>query len=208
MRGKRWKLAACSLKATRAFPSNGRVVVRHGTVSAENVLDLPAAQTRSKDDLSAIPAGMWLTIGLLAQDGLAMQVRLKRSAEPSDRDKAEGTWHVYHAVGGALTLLDSIEKPEGGKCLEKVQSVESTPGVSSLGLPKEAATAAQLKPELGSIRSEPVAASVLGKRGSKGMVAQPEIKQGASGHERPALEPISQPATASPAKTTSVYDMD
>ncbi len=35
------------------------------------------------------------------------QLKLKRSEDGGVRDKAEGDWCPYHAVGGAVTLADS-----------------------------------------------------------------------------------------------------
>jgi hypothetical protein len=125
--GKRWVLQKQGLNCSKPFPSRGRVTARHGDSSAEALLELPAAETKSKDGLDAIPASLWVTIGLLAQDGFALQVRLRRTAKPSERDKATGTWHVYHAVGGAITLLESIKKPEAA-AQPKVQALKAAPG--------------------------------------------------------------------------------
>lgn len=112
VRGTSHTLQKRSCQSSRAFPSHGRIVVRHGDASAECTLELPAAQTRSCDDLEALPKGMWITIGRLGENGLALQLRLKRTAEPSERDKAEGTWHVYHVIRGVVTLRDAIDPPE------------------------------------------------------------------------------------------------
>ena len=105
-------LQKLSWDASKPFPSLGRVVARHKDSTAEALLELPAAETKSQDDLHAVPAGIWVTIGLLAQDGFALQVRLKRTPRPSKRDKTEGTWRLYHAVGGAITMLKEIKQPE------------------------------------------------------------------------------------------------
>lgn len=98
--------------ASKPFPTQGRIAARHGDAAAEALLELPAAETKSRSDLEAIPAAIWVTIGLIAQDGFALQVKLKRAARPSERDRVEGTWHAYHAVRGAITVLESIEQPE------------------------------------------------------------------------------------------------
>lgn len=120
--GKRWLLQKQALERSRPFPSRGRVTARHGGCSAEALLELPAAETKGQDGLAAIPASLWVTIGLLAQDGFALQVKLKRAAKPTERDRTHGTWHVYHAVGGAITLRESVKKPDA-KAAPKVQTV-------------------------------------------------------------------------------------
>lgn len=125
------------------------MVVRHGSRCAEALLQLPTIPVRSCNEG---PAGLWLTVGLLAADGLALQLRLKKAEQvrgapggvsggggrcaarmlccvhvahragmarprptasrgvcvclqPTERDKVEGVWYAYHAVGGAITLL-------------------------------------------------------------------------------------------------------
>lgn len=110
--GKRWPLCKLNVSDSRVFPSKGRVVAHHHESTAEAILELPAAETKAKEDVQAVPAGLWVTIGLLAKDGFALQLRMKRAAQPCERDKADGTWHVFHAVGGAITLLECIDRPE------------------------------------------------------------------------------------------------
>ena len=41
---------------------------------------------------------------------MCMQLRLRRADQPTVRDKAEGAWLAYHAVGGAVTVLSGGEK--------------------------------------------------------------------------------------------------
>jgi len=48
---------------------------------------------------------VWVTIGLLATDGLALQLKLKRADKPRERDRILGVWCAYHPVGGALTVV-------------------------------------------------------------------------------------------------------
>jgi hypothetical protein len=50
--------------------------VRRGDLRAEALLQLPALPTRSSAEG---PAALWLTVGLLAADGLALQLRLRRN---------------------------------------------------------------------------------------------------------------------------------
>ena len=87
-------------------------MVTHGDATADALLELPAAQTKAKEELDSIPAGIWVTVGLLAADGFALQLRLKRATKPSQRDRVDGTWHAYHAIGGAITLLNAVQRPE------------------------------------------------------------------------------------------------
>ncbi len=56
----------------RAFPANGKIVVKFGGRSAEALLELPAPSTR--DGAAELPAVVWLTVGLLATDTFALQV--------------------------------------------------------------------------------------------------------------------------------------
>ena len=110
--GKRWPLRKLGVGASRPFPSKGRIVAHHHESTAEAILELPAAETKAKEDVDRVPVGLWVTIGLLAKDGFALQLRMKRTSQPCERDKADGTWHVFHAVGGAITLLERIDRPE------------------------------------------------------------------------------------------------
>lgn len=56
----------------RPLPANGRGVAAHAGRTAAALLELPAAATR--DACAAeLPAVVWLTLGLLATDGLVLQ---------------------------------------------------------------------------------------------------------------------------------------
>lgn len=58
--------------ASRPFPANGKIAARFGGISAEALLELPAPATKGgAADLAAV---VWLTVGLLATDGFALQV--------------------------------------------------------------------------------------------------------------------------------------
>lgn len=86
--------------------------------TAEAVVDLPsvsAADTegRTSDPIDAswderLPPAVWVTVGLLAKDGLALQLRARRaeSWRECSFDSGTGKWSVYRAVGGALTVAD------------------------------------------------------------------------------------------------------
>jgi hypothetical protein len=106
--GKRWALTRISEDGAKPFPSKGRIAVCHGSSSAEAILELPFASTKSTDEVGKAPAAIWVTVGLLAQDKFALQLKLKRTSRPTERDTASGTWHLYKAVAGAITTLDSI----------------------------------------------------------------------------------------------------
>jgi hypothetical protein len=124
VKGNRWTLEKVDANSRRAFPSNGRAVATHNGSTAEALLELPTPATKAKDDMHAIPAGLWVTIGLLAQDKLALQLRLKCCEQARERDKEGGTWHVYHATGGAITVLEGIEqRSSSGPKTSKIQTL-------------------------------------------------------------------------------------
>ena len=57
---------------SKAFPANGKILVKYGGRSAEALLELPAPSTR--DGAAELPSVVWLTVGLLATDTFALQV--------------------------------------------------------------------------------------------------------------------------------------
>lgn len=65
-------MQAVEAETGRAFPANGKIVVKFGGRSAEALLELPAPSTR--DGAAELPAVVWLTAGLLATDTFALQV--------------------------------------------------------------------------------------------------------------------------------------
>ena len=58
--------------AGRPFPANGKIAARFGGKSAEALLELPAPST--KGGAVELAGVVWLTVGLLATDGFALQV--------------------------------------------------------------------------------------------------------------------------------------
>lgn len=94
------------LKTALPFPSTGRISVCHGVSTVSAMLQLPAPDNRSADALAALPAVVWVTVGLLAKHNIVLQIKLRRNTSPSKRDLGTGQWHVYHASVGALTLID------------------------------------------------------------------------------------------------------
>ncbi len=75
--GQRYRLVQLQAVHTRPLPATGKVVVRHAGAAAEALLSLPAPAVRSGAQEG--PSGLWLTVGLLAADGLALQLRLTRA---------------------------------------------------------------------------------------------------------------------------------
>lgn len=72
--------------------------------------------------MEKLAAGLWVTVGLLAQDKFALQLRLKKDRAAAERDKGSGVWNVYVPVGGAITVLKRVKKVEGkeNKKLDRV----------------------------------------------------------------------------------------
>ena len=60
----------------RPLPANGRAVAVHAGRTAAALLELPAAATRDACG-AELPPVMWLTLGLLATDGLVLQACLE-----------------------------------------------------------------------------------------------------------------------------------
>lgn len=108
---RRYRLLALDPAATRALPATGKVVVKVGGASARGggplmaqaLLQLPEVPVRSA--AGAQPPVVWVNIGLLAEDGVVLQLKLKRAEKPRERDRVAGVWYAYHPVGGALTVL-------------------------------------------------------------------------------------------------------
>lgn len=78
------------------------MIVHHAGKTAEAYAELPAPAAKS--EAKNVPSSMWLTVGLLATDGFTIQLKLKRIEERATRSKLDGVWHVYHPVGGAITV--------------------------------------------------------------------------------------------------------
>jgi hypothetical protein len=94
------------------FPPSGRLVATVADRALEATFDLPepaAGGAGSTAGLAALPACLWLTVGLLAADGAALQLRLRRVARAArcaggGGGSGGGGWAVYECVGGALTV--------------------------------------------------------------------------------------------------------
>jgi len=71
------------------------------------LLGRPSPRRREEPPVSpAVSPVVWLTVGLLAEDGFALQLKLKRDDGSREKDKATGVYYVYRPVGGAITLLE------------------------------------------------------------------------------------------------------
>lgn len=100
------------------IPHSGKVSVQASGRTAEAVVDLPsvsAADTEGKtsEPIDAswdekLPPAIWVTVGLLAKDGLALQIRARRAESWRDCsfDSSTGKWSVYRPIGGALSVAD------------------------------------------------------------------------------------------------------
>ena len=66
----------------------------------------------ANDATTELPSAMWVTVGLLARDGFALQVKLKRCAKAHEayRCQRTGLFWVYEPAGGFLTVLDAEKK--------------------------------------------------------------------------------------------------
>jgi hypothetical protein len=107
VKGHRWRLLPPH--APRRLPPRARVRCQLGVVDA--LLDLPApaaARGAAADEAwRAAPHVLWVTLGSLARDGFAVQLRLARVDAPGAAgiDGNTGALTLYRAAGGAVTLL-------------------------------------------------------------------------------------------------------
>lgn len=106
--GERWTLKPLT-GCGEVLPTNGRIAVCFQNSSAQALLQLPCSTSKDRQEISALPQGAWVTVGLLAQDGFALQLRLKRVPGSEIRNRETGIWHMYCPVGGALTILNKVQ---------------------------------------------------------------------------------------------------
>jgi hypothetical protein len=58
-----------------------------------------------------LPPALWVTVGTLAQNGLTLQLKVKRLSQKAERrDDVTGGWLVYAPIGGALTVTRKAQK--------------------------------------------------------------------------------------------------
>ena len=107
VRGARWKLLPPA--APRRVPPAARLRCSLGPVEA--ALELPPLTADGGDAAAeaawnAAPAVVWATLGALARDGFALQLRLARVEAPRAAavDGESGRLMLYRLAGGALTL--------------------------------------------------------------------------------------------------------
>lgn len=113
VRGLRWRLKPLQLNASRALAADGKLVVRHGSRCAEALLQLPTVPVRSANQG---PTGLWLTAGLLAADGLALQLRLKK-ADMVSGDTAPWRGREGFVVG----VEEEHAEPRGDRTLPRAR---------------------------------------------------------------------------------------
>ncbi|KAK9825800.1 hypothetical protein WJX74_008414 [Apatococcus lobatus] len=109
MCGQRLRLKAIPADTARALPACGKLMVRYSGASATAAVELPAPATRAS--ATELPQALWVTAGLLATDGLVLQLKLRQKERLKDRDRLAGTWYAYEPVGGAITVADSSKEP-------------------------------------------------------------------------------------------------
>lgn len=102
VRGRRFLLRPLNPAEVQPFPPLGKILVKHQGKAVEALLDLPAPIT--KEETSSQPGILWVTVGILAADGIAVQLKLKRAETATVKDKSVGVYWVYYPVGGAVTV--------------------------------------------------------------------------------------------------------
>ncbi len=178
--------------SARAVPTNGKVVVRLPTPSsaggggepllAEALLQLPDIPVKSL--AGDKPPVVWVNIGLLAEDGLVLQLKLKRGdASQHERDKTSGSWYAYQPAGGALTVLrDRVLAPPAASAAAAGGEV-LTPAVGLVGI------------------QGTIGGAGTGKKPARGGAAAPPPKVQAVSEVQPRMQPGAlQPPSAAAAQ--------
>lgn len=125
--------AAAAASACTPVPHNGKITATFGRTRAEALLDLPAPgrlhadvyggggavgdgpgmsrgggadEAEAAETMKAMATAMWVTVGLLARDGFALQVKLKKTkgVHEAYRCGKTGLYYVYEPAGGAITV--------------------------------------------------------------------------------------------------------
>lgn len=112
LRGRRWRLLPPA--TPRRVPPGALVTAFHGGAAADVLLaTLPAPLASSAGvalrDWEAAPPVAWVTLGSLAREGFALQLRLGRVTKVEDAvaDAESGCVMLYRVAGGALTLREA-----------------------------------------------------------------------------------------------------
>ena len=100
------------------LPFDAHAHVEYRGRSADAKLELPkfasldlsssdADATIDASGASSLPKSLWVTVGLLATEGLAVQLKLKRAkrVRAAHCDAASGELYLYEVAGGAVTAL-------------------------------------------------------------------------------------------------------
>ena len=115
--GRRWRLRPLEDDTLLCIPSAGKLAVRVCGRAADAVVDLPTVSAEEAGSAegpipssldAAVPPGLWVTAGLLAKDGVALQLRLRRVATWQEASLDAGRWSLYRPAGGALTLANDF----------------------------------------------------------------------------------------------------
>ncbi|CAG9466309.1 unnamed protein product [Pedinophyceae sp. YPF-701] len=109
VRGRRYALRRFTADCL-AMPASGKVLATLRGRRCEALLDLPAPHTKEAANEAA--KVLWLTVGILAQDGFVLQLKLRKGAAATEKDRHAGVYHIYYPVGGAVTISQEME--EGG----------------------------------------------------------------------------------------------
>jgi hypothetical protein len=133
-RAKEMVAAARAASADTPAPHDGKVAVTFGTIRAEALLDLPAPggrvgaairgggavdrgtpaeESEALEAMSSLPSALWVTVGLLARDGFAAQLKLKKTAGVHEayRCLKTGKYWVYEPSGGFITIARGGKNP-------------------------------------------------------------------------------------------------
>lgn len=115
----RYRLQPSDPATNRPMPTVGKIVVKlynhthptHQPRLAEALLQLPDIPTKSV--AGEKPPIVWVNVGILADEGLVLQLKLKRAEGNTghERDKIAGGWYSYHPMGGALTVRRDASAP-------------------------------------------------------------------------------------------------
>jgi hypothetical protein len=65
-----------------------------------------ADEAEALEAMGGMASAMWVTVGLLARDGFALQVKLKKTkgVHEAYRCGKTGLYYIYEPAGGALTV--------------------------------------------------------------------------------------------------------
>ena len=82
------------------LPPAGRLSVAASAAAAAAPFSLPTADASA--GVAALPPSLWVTLGSLTTDGVALQLNLERDGAGRAVKGGGGGWSGYRVVGGAL----------------------------------------------------------------------------------------------------------